>query len=254
MQLKGRRLRANQSQHDKKSQRHKIGSDPAHIEQAEMSDRHPTALLVKWVSTNKSSIKSVSEDTDSTKNSKLSSCKAGSDEVVDLAIRKDVVNKTVLRWLRRHFTNEYRACSQDFFSSKVHRSKWYFESIKKFVGSTFSSLIDKQQLLQVQFYIGSIIFPKFLTAEHARECRVDEDLKQVFYDCVYKYSHTKLLSMFKIKPIKLIYQHFYTNTVCQALSSESAILKNRNIYEAAFANFNAAFDNRIDALVLVRDN
>lgn len=136
----------------------------------------------------------------------------------------------------------------------MHRSKWYFESIKKFVASTFSSSIDKQQLLQVQFYIGSIIFPKYLTVDDARECKVDEDLKQVFYDCVYKYSHTKLLNMFKIKPIRLIYQYFYEHAIDQALTSESAIQKNHIIYRDAFDNFEAAFHSRIDPSVLVKDN
>ena len=202
--------------------------------------------------------KSLSEESNVTKHSKSSNKNDSHEfeENIDLAIRKDVVNKTVLRCLRRYFSNIYRSKSQDYFESKIHRSKWYFESIKRFVTLIFDSdsSIDKTHLLHVQFYIGSIIFPKFLASSHAEECKIDEDLKQVFYDWVYKYSHTKLLSMFKFQPISIIYKYFYENAIDQALMSEPAIMKNPSIYKAAFDNFMAAFDKRIDPLVLVKEN
>ena len=51
------------------------------------------------------------------------------EDIIDFSIRKDVVNKTVLRCLRRYFSGIYRDCWQEFFDNKDHRSKWYFDSI-----------------------------------------------------------------------------------------------------------------------------
>lgn len=106
-------------------------------------------------------------------------------------------------------------------------------------------------MLHIQYYIGSIVFPKLLTNEHAKSWNVDPAEKDTFYEWIYKYSHTKLLRLFKIKPIAIIYEYFYNQAMELALCSEPAIVKNREVYKEAFDNFRGAFKNEIDPAILI---
>lgn len=94
------------------------------------------------------------------------------DTGMNLALRKDVINKTILRSIRRFIMNKHRECSKEYFESKDHRSKWYFDSIINFSKQIVDHPdfeTDKPLTLQIQYYLGSIIFPNLLVFENAEQ-------------------------------------------------------------------------------------
>lgn len=167
----------------------------------------------------------------------------------DLAIRKDVVNKTILRCLRRFMTSRYREVADEFFKTNNHKSKWYFQSIEKFVDLEFSEYSSERKKLQ--YYLGSIIYPKFVNKNHLRAAEMDEEEGQILYECMYKYSHTRLLKIIEFKPIHIIYKYFLKNALEKILDTEPAIIKNKETYEKCFQDFLAAFEDQLDPMELV---
>jgi hypothetical protein len=165
-------------------------------------------------------------------------------EDIDLSQRRDVVNKTVLRVLRRFYNNKFRDMFAKKFKGKESKSKWYFEYIRKFVTEIFGNRSD---LGLLQSYMASIINPKHMTALNIKETGLERDQFMAFHDTLYKYSHTRLVSLFKVEPLAVLYNYFYDCPQDDLMKSEASVNKNPTLYYQAFADFKKVFEGLADA-------
>ena len=137
--------------------------------------------------------------------------KANKDDSIDLSKRRDVVNKAILRSLRRFLTNKFKEFALDKFESKEHRTRWYYETVQDFTQANYSE--NEQMVEQLGYLIACIIFPKTLLQSNIPESEKCEETMNEFYNCIYKYSHTRLLDVLKQEPVKIIYESFYQEAV-----------------------------------------
>lgn len=179
-----------------------------------------------------------SKDCSSKTSSKPS--KSAKDDV-DLSVRRDVVNKTVLRVMRRFFMQKFKAAYPKKFRGKEAKSKWYFEYIKKLVVELFGE--DHPDLKVLQTNMAAIINPKHMTPADIAETGLDKEEFLTFYNTIYKYSHTRLASLFQIRALKTIFNHFYNGPMDQIIKSETSVNKNSTLYLQAFEDFHKVFES-----------
>ncbi|CAI2370814.1 unnamed protein product [Moneuplotes crassus] len=161
-------------------------------------------------------------------------------EDIDLSIRRDVVNKTVLRVMRRFFMQKFKDAYPKKFRSKEAKSKWYFEYIKKLTAELFG--VDNPDLKVLQINMAAIINPKHMTAADITETGLEKEEFLTFYNTIYKYSHTRLASLFKITSLKTIFNYFYNGPMDQIINSETSVKKNSTLYFKAFEDFQRVFE------------
>lgn len=127
--------------------------------------------------------------------------KVSAKDDTDLSSRRDVVNKTVLRVMRRFFMQKFKDAFPKKFRSKEAKSKWYFEYIKKLTVLLFGE--DNAHLRTLQTTMAAIINPKHMTAADIAETGLAKDDFLTFYNTIYKYSHTRLASLFKVDALEI---------------------------------------------------
>lgn len=169
-------------------------------------------------------------------------------EDVDLAQRRDVVNKTVLRVVRRFYMQKFKEMFAHKYKTKDAKNKWYFEYIKKFTIELFGAAHPDLTLLQN--FIASIINPKHMTAANIRETGLEKEVFFTYYNTLYKYSHTRLVNLFKVKPIGTLYNYFLEGPVEEMIKSEPAVCKNYSLYSTAFQDFWRVFNGYSEAFTL----
>lgn len=182
------------------------------------------------------------------KTKRISKPKSVISEDIDLAQRRDVVNKTVLRIMRRYFMQKFRDMYSQKFKCKEAKIKWYFEYIKKFTIELFG--VDNEDLALLQAYIASIINPKNMSSNDIKESGLDKEDMFAFHNTLYKYSHTRLVNLLKVKPLSIIYAHFYTRPIEELIRSEPSVNKNIQLYLTAFKDFMRVFDGAADVVTL----
>lgn len=166
----------------------------------------------------------------------------------DLSQRRDVVNKTVLRIMRRYFMQKFRDMYPQKFKCKDAKSKWYFEYIKRFTAELFGQTHPDLEMLQI--YMASIINPKHMTNANIKDTELEKDQFLTFYNTLYKYSHTRLVNLFKVQSLGTLYNHFYYGPMDEIIRSETSVSKNLKLYSAAFADFLRVFEGTTDAHTL----
>ena len=167
---------------------------------------------------------------------------------VDLSIRRDVVNKTVLRIMRRFYMQKFKEIFPDKFKSKESKSNWYFTYVKKLVIKIFGK--DHPELRMLQIYIASIINPKHMTSLNIQETGLNKEQFLAFHSTIYKYSHTRLTSLFKVHALKEIYAYFFNCPLDQILKSETSVSKNFTLYSKAFNDFYNVLEGTDEVITL----
>lgn len=181
---------------------------------------------------------------------KLAAVTKYSDESdIDLSKRRDVINKTILRILRRYFTQLFKDSFDEQFKSKVAKSEWYFECIKQFCAKLFGK--NHEMIEEINFYMASIILPKNVMKKDMAEGSISQDQFDSFHNCLYKYSHTKLVNLLEIKPLGVIYEKFYKGPLDVLLQTEPSVSKNYQFYMVVFKEFFEIFSGAADVSTLV---
>jgi len=170
-------------------------------------------------------------------------------EALDLATRRDVVNKTILRIVRRFYIQSFKDMFAKKFKSKEAKSKWYYEYVKKFTAEIFGSAHPDLDVLQT--YMCSIINPKHMTSQDVKATGLEKEQFFTFHNCLYKYSHTRLINLFEVKPLGALYDYFYKCPgMTEIIRSEPSVNKNLTIYQAAFRDFSRIFHGMADPTTL----
>ena len=179
----------------------------------------------------------------------LSSGESSSKNILDLATRRDVVNKTILRVLRRHLSLKFKSCQSEGQEPKQDKKGNFFMNVKTLATEMFGENHPEFKLLH--FYLASIIDYKYITEEDIGSSGLTSRELTIFYDCLYKYSHTRLDNLFSVKPLGEIYNQFYTSERTNILRTESSLSKNKSLYEKVMKEFSQIFFGKIDINTLI---
>lgn len=179
----------------------------------------------------------------------LSSGESSSKDIVDLATRRDVVNKTILRVLRRYLTQKLKECTPVDSDGKQNKKEKFFMNVKNLATDMFGKNHPNFKILH--FYIASIIDYKYLTTQDIEHSGVKNEDLTTFYDCLYKYSHTRLVNLFSVQPLGEIYNYFYNEAKDRILDSETSLSKNKSLYKKVMKEFEQIFLGKIDINTLI---
>ena len=80
---------------------------------------------------------------------------------------------------------------------------------------------------------------------------VSYDDVTIFYDCLYKYSHTRLVNLFDVKPLGTIYAKFYEDAKDSILRTEASVMKNKDLYSKVLREFLLIFQGKIDISTII---
>ncbi|CAI2362743.1 unnamed protein product [Moneuplotes crassus] len=165
-----------------------------------------------------------------------SSGESSSSEPMDLAKRRDVVNKTILRVVRRYFTSKFKKAVDMKYGNPSEAQNRYFENIKTFSQKYFGE-DQKVNLAEISFYLASIIEPKYMREEDISSCGYTKEDFLVYHYCLYRYSHTRLVNLFENQTLRFLYCHFYTQGRDEVLTSEPSLVKNKDLYSKVMLEF-----------------
>lgn len=179
----------------------------------------------------------------------LSSGESSSKDIIDLATRRDVVNKTILRVLRRYLTQKLKECTPVETDGKQNKREKFFMNVKNLATEMFGKNHANFKILH--FYIASIIDYKYLTVQDVESSGVESEELTTFYDCLYKYSHTRLVNLFSVQPLGEIYNYFYNEAKDRILDSETSLSKNKSLYKKVMKEFEQIFLGKIDINTLI---
>ena len=179
----------------------------------------------------------------------LSAGCSSSKEIVDLAQRRDVVNKTILRVMRRFLTQKLKVNFPQEYEGKEDKQNRFFDNVRNLAVLMFGE--ENNDLDTLHFFLASIIDHKYLKEEDLISAGASESDKMVFYDCLYKYSHTRLVNLFSVEPLGEIYRHFYEEAKHSILESETSLSKNRPLYEKVMEEFQLIFQGKIDINTII---
>lgn len=178
-----------------------------------------------------------------------SSGESSSVHAIDLSKRRDVVNKTILRVLRRYLTQEFKTLVPQQYEDKEEIFEKFYENVKLYADKIFGESNPDIKILH--FYLASVIDHRNIKEKDILESEmVSRDLT-IFYDCLYKYSHTRLVNLFGVKPLGVIFEYFYNSAKDNVLKNEGACAKNKALYSKVLEEFLFIFQGKIDIATLI---
>lgn len=142
----------------------------------------------------------------------------------DLSQRKDVVNKTLLRSLKRYYTCVFNSDVGAYLKSKQPEIAQYLNNRKK-------PITTKSVKTLIEIIRSPPSVKDKLKTEY--EVRMCED----FHGCLYKYSHTKLYQLLKLPQVQFIVKDYYENGLNIMASSDDTLKKNPTVYLDACKKF-----------------
>ena len=159
--------------------------------------------------------------------------------------RQDVLNKTLMRSLKRYLT-------QDFFSEFKFKELSVKEKLDNF-GAFLKSYVKKhyehkisQPCSQISIeslaeYVGYMI-----DAERTRKAlknRTNMKFNKLYYEVVYRYSHQKVSKLFADQTFRFIFEDYIRlGNVYQMIESDKTLSKNKTEYRNTVEIFKHSFE------------
>ena len=134
---------------------------------------------------------------------------------INLAKRKDVINKTLLRSIKRYYTCLFDKFGRENKFSKQQRKESWMELIDEFTKSMYSDLdgsnivIDKTTQEGIKAFMASMITPNSI--KRSNEDRVYIQMLDDFSSLLYKYSIKKLKAFVWNPAVSYVLRHFNQN-------------------------------------------
>ena len=159
--------------------------------------------------------------------------------------RQDVLNKTLMRSLKRYLT-------QDFFSefkfkdlSAKEKSKKFGEFLKSYVKKHYEHKISHSScqisIESLAEYVGYMI-----DAERTRKSlknRTSIRFNKLFYEVVYRYSHQKISKLFADQTLRFIFEDYIRQgNVYKMIESDKTLSKNKTEYKNTVEVFKHSFE------------
>ena len=226
--------------HTQDNNHHEAEVDPLNRESLiELDGDHKNISLINVINENKEDSDSDFEFEENTKNINNSPRKYFLDK------RQDVLNKTLMRSLKRYLT-------QDFFSefkfqelSSKEKSKKFGEFLKSYVKKHYEHKISQScsqiSIERLAEYVGYMI-----DAERTRKSlknRTSIRFNKLFYEVVYRYSHQKISKLFADQTLRFIFEDYIRQgNVYKMIESDKTLSKNKTEYKNTVEIFKHSFE------------
>jgi hypothetical protein len=146
---------------------------------------------------------------------------SSSKDISDLSQRRDVVNKTILRAMRRYFSQKLKTDFPQEYEGKRDKQNRFFSNVRNLAVQIFGE--SHQDIECLHFYLASIIDHKCLSDKDRTLSGASESDLKIFYSCLYKYSHTRLVNLFRMAPLAQIFREFYLKAKDTIFDSEVSL-------------------------------
>ena len=110
---------------------------------------------------------------------------------------------------------------------------------------------EHPMLTELQFYLASIITPKNMRPQDMAESGMSQQQFDTFHNCLYRYSHTKIVGILENKVLGVLYQHFYNGPIEEILRAKSSACKNYEVYSKALKEFYEIFRGVLDVSTII---
>lgn len=157
---------------------------------------------------------------------------------VKLSIRRDVVNKTLFRSLKRFYTDKF---NEFYVITKKDSTANYMEKIHYFTLINFSQKTEDLNskgltIDQVEKFMSIMISPNHVKS--ALTDITDINLHKDYYSCLYQYSHKKLANMLLSPVCGYLFTDFINSrNLTNFISTCSTMSQHPEAYEKAGINF-----------------
>jgi len=158
------------------------------------------------------------------------------DFYTNTSIRKDVMNKTLFRSIRREYKQHFNQfCNNNGY--KIMRSaKNMQKAIKEFTMHIMSNedifmLTQKYgDMPNLLYYVG--LFVNFCKMRKIMKDYADKSVIQSFYDCLYGYSHRKFYDFVKRPEVSFLMKKMLNDELIDTLIDKySTLAKNKKHYK-----------------------
>jgi hypothetical protein len=157
---------------------------------------------------------------------------------VKLSVRKDVVNKTLFRALKRFYTDKFESV---FYLDKKESTTSYISKIHHFVQDCFNSRVTELENWGITVHEIEKLMQIIVSPNHIKSALFEESdlvLYKDYYSCIYQYSHKKLANML-LRPVcgYLFADFINSGNLTAFIHRCSTMSLNPGVYEKAGANF-----------------
>ena len=151
------------------------------------------------------------------------------------SVRKDVMNKTLFRSIRREYKQDFKDfCVRN--NIKITRNSKYLEqAIQKYsnhlidISGAAEAFQEHGSMSNLKYYVG--LFVDFCKMRKLTKKSSDQETLKSFYDCLYSYSHKKFYDFVGIPEVKfLMKRKLEAEQVDKMISKYSTLKKNENHY------------------------
>lgn len=165
---------------------------------------------------------------------------------VNLSTRKDVVNKTLFRSLKRFHTEKFLSM---FELGKKETAESYLEKVSQFCSEVFGEKLSELDswgisLRAIEKFIAVMVSPNHI--KNALDDESDATLYKDYYSCLYQYSHKKLANMLQNRVCGFLFHHFVLDGhISNFISNCSTMSQHPEVYRKASLSFVVKPYNRV---------
>lgn len=151
-----------------------------------------------------------------------------------LSFRNDVVNKTLLRSIKKYYTDLFKAKS-DFFlvKNKKDRKKIYYECIKKFTQTELfdqnSQFFTAEELEDVTMCMAILVKPEYML--QISLCYQYIRFKKIYEGCIYHYSRAYFDKIVQNQTFMKIFSNFVKLGHFETMTkTDTTLMRNPEFY------------------------
>ena len=154
------------------------------------------------------------------------------------ALRRDVVNKTILRNMRRYYQRLFADSVPGYSKRRMRDPKLFWTSLKECAGDLFP--VQEHGERDMAFYLGAVLNARAMKA--VRSSSKDKREIDRVYSCMYAYSHTKMEGLFSIAAMGALFRRYWSHVEqVGGLENEDPFAKNPEVYRQALLEIKDKF-------------
>lgn len=163
---------------------------------------------------------------------------------VKLSTRKDVVSKTLLRSLKRYYTELF---FETYELDKKESPDSYIQKIRAFTQSVLGVKAAEMNAWGIEFEDAAKFLSIIVSPGHIKASLTDESdiaLHKDFYSCLYQYTHKKLANMLKDLVCGFLFHEFVNDGHLAGFISKCPTMSQHpSVYDKMGASFVATILN-----------
>ena len=165
---------------------------------------------------------------------------------VDLSKRQDVLNKSLLRTLKKYFTSKFNQ-ETSYISLQSNQKKTKFlDMLSDFVNNHYGSKIAEASSEfgitydDIYRYIAILINPEL--AKRGMKNRKHMNFSKLYYGVLYNYSNKKLILLFNDQVLHYLFDDLKKQGVMhQMIHTDATLAKNKDEYMRTLDTFKHSF-------------